>query len=286
MKFDSSLVGFATRSLSKKGTLKIQKAKLNLNNTGHKNEILNNVQAKNNLINVPKKYQYRGKRLNNDSQSIVSSGKSQITTESFKNHQVFHTKSGPIQSNEILYAKSNDTDTFKHSRKLKLMDYRLKGVASPSDNLVGAPESESHTHQDFSSVAQKSTSRVISSKQRSSRGSMKQSKQKRLKAKEEVKDTDVVDTVKLINKRLELLKLDEDDEAKQLLKEREKKKMEAKKLIMLSDSIPQSKSAKSGEAQKEESKSSKLKDIKNIVISIDSKVHGSLLKGKLISFIV
>lgn len=47
VKIDYSLVGFATRSLSKKGTLKIQKAKMNLNKTGSKNEALAITQTKN-----------------------------------------------------------------------------------------------------------------------------------------------------------------------------------------------------------------------------------------------
>lgn len=104
LKFDHSLVGFATRSLSKKGALKIQKAQVSLNKTNVKNEPNSGstLQSKNSLINVPKKYQYRGKRLNIDSESITSSIKSGVTSENFQKQHVFHTKSGPIQTNEAL----------------------------------------------------------------------------------------------------------------------------------------------------------------------------------------
>ena len=82
------------------------------------------------MINVPKKYQYRGKRLNIDSQSITSTKQSQITSESIKNHQFLHTKSGPIQTQDTLEHNQNH---ITQEKSLKLMDYRFKGINSPSN---------------------------------------------------------------------------------------------------------------------------------------------------------
>lgn len=103
-KFEYSLVGFDTRSLSKNGTLKIKKGKISVDKSDTKMEPSSgtSLNSKNSLINVPKKYQYRGKRLNADIQSISSSAKSGMSNETFKNNQVMHTKSGPIQTKEAL----------------------------------------------------------------------------------------------------------------------------------------------------------------------------------------
>lgn len=271
MKFEHSLVGFATKSLSKNGKLKIQKGKMNLNSTGNKNDLASNLNAKNSLINVPKKYQYRGKRLNIDNQSISSSTKSRVTTESFKNQQMFDTKSGPIQTNEVLYMKSSDIQPLHKSRKIKLIDYRLKGVSSPSENtVIAGGDSEYNIHQDFTSANKNSISRkVVNSRQTSSRSSIKpekvESKKKINSNKENIK------TQELIKKRLELLQLGEDDEA-EFVNNRNKKQKEAKKSIPVSESMAQSRHA---ESQKFESDT----NIKNHVISIDSKMYGSLLQG-------
>lgn len=271
MKFDHSLVGFATKSLSKNGKLKIQKGKMNLNSTGNKNDLESNLNPKNSLINVPKKYQYRGKRLNIDNQSISSSAKSRITTESYKNQQMFHTKSGPIQTNEVLYMKSSDIQPLHKSRKIKLIDYRLKGVSSPSENtvMVGR-DSEYNTHQDFTSANKTSMSRkVVNSRQTSSRSSVKPEKAEIKKKITSNKEN--IETQELIKKRLELLQLGEDDEA-EFVNNRHKKQKEAKKSIPVSESVAQSRYA---ESQKCESEA----NIKNHVISIDSKMYGSLLQG-------
>jgi hypothetical protein len=115
LKFDHSLAGFATRSLSKNGSLKIKKAAIDANKAKPNLDLKNKAAPdskigfinQNALINVPKKYQFRGKRLNIDSQSITSSKNSKITTESVQKH-VFHTKSGPIQVNEALHAPTNN----------------------------------------------------------------------------------------------------------------------------------------------------------------------------------
>lgn len=137
-KIDHSLVGFATRSLSKNGSLKIKKAAAESAQT--KSQI--NLKSKpmpeskhgfnknSHLINVPKKYQFRGKRLNIDSQSISSSKNSKGTSESIK-QRVFHTKSGPIHANDALSAQINNKKTFNNPRKNKLVDYQPKNASSP-----------------------------------------------------------------------------------------------------------------------------------------------------------
>ncbi|CAI2384453.1 unnamed protein product [Moneuplotes crassus] len=282
IKFDHSLVGFATRSLSKKGTLTIQKAKLSSSKGGAKNDNLNSSQ-KSGLINVSKKYQYRGKRLNIDAQSIASSGKSQMTTESLKNHQNFHTKSGPIQTQEILQTKSNNENNLKQGRKLKLMDYRLKGMTSPSNTGKAPPSIGFNTNNDFSSTVQKSTSRVLTSRQASSRGSLKpivQSKSKKgpKLAKTTVKvakskPSEKKEDKEIIQKRLALLNFDEENG--QIDNERELKKKEAKAQLNISESM-----AKSQEGQDElDKKEESTKDnVKNKILSIDSKLSGSMFK--------
>lgn len=133
IKFETSLVGFATRSLSKNGAMKLVKAKTNLCETKLDPDMSStgNLNSKNALINVPKKYQFRGKRLNIDSQSIASSNKSKAPSDNYQKQQTFHTKSGPIQVNEALNAHAGQTKPYHKTKKLIITDYKLKGVASP-----------------------------------------------------------------------------------------------------------------------------------------------------------
>jgi hypothetical protein len=278
MKFGNSLSGFATRSLSSTSKLKIQKGKLNLPNTGNKNDLVSNPIAKNSLINVPKKYQYRGKRLIIDNQSVSKSSKSRITSESFKNHNTFHTNSGPIntksgliQTDEASYMKSNDNHNSNKSRKLKLKDYRQKGFSSPSEDTVAVEgDSENNTNHDYNSVNKKIiTQKVVASKQGSSRNSVKPEKVENKK--KQISNKENIGTEELIKKRLELLQLDEDDEA-EFLNKRTKKHKQAKISMSVSDSIAQS---QYNESQQLESDI----NIKNKVLSIDSKMCGSLLQG-------
>lgn len=120
VKFDSSLAGFATRSLSKNESLKIKKGAIDGSKSKANIEVQNkvmpesqhNFKNQNSLINVPKKYQFRGKRLNIDSQSITSSKNTKITTESIQKH-AFHTKSGPVQVNEALNGPTT-TNTMRY----------------------------------------------------------------------------------------------------------------------------------------------------------------------------
>lgn len=194
MKFDHSLVGFATRSLSKNGALKIQKAQISLNKTSAKNEPNSGttLNSKNSLINVPKKYQYRGKRLNIDSQSITSSVKSGATSENFQKQHAFHTKSGPIQTNEALCINSNKNSQMCKSRKI--VDYKLKGISSPPESLLNKNLKDDHTKQDFSSVVQKRQMDTAPSHRRTeSQGSVKETKAKKSKQKpkKEIKKEDI-----------------------------------------------------------------------------------------------
>jgi hypothetical protein len=278
MKFGNSLSGFATRSLSSTSKLKIQKGKLNLPNTGNKNDLVSNPIAKNSLINVPKKYQYRGKRLIIDNQSVSKSSKSRITWESFKNHNTFHTNSGPIhtksgliQTDEALNMKSNDNQHLNKNRKLKLKDYRQKGFSSPSEDTVAVEEDlENNTNHDYNSVNKKTiTHKVVTSKQGSSRNSVKPEKIENKK--KQISNKENIGTEELTKKRLELLQLDEDDEA-EFLNKRTKKHKQAKISMSVSDSIAQS---QYNESQQLESDI----NIKNKVLSIDSKMCGSLLQG-------
>ena len=134
IKFESSLVGFATRSLSKNGTLKLQKMKTNSDNFNTKPDTSStwNLNAKNPLINVPKKYQFRCKRLNFDYPSVISSNKSKNQSENLQIQQTFHTKSGPIQVNEALNISRVKQSHHINENKLKITDYKLKGIGSPT----------------------------------------------------------------------------------------------------------------------------------------------------------
>lgn len=94
----------------------------------------------------------------------------------------------------------------------------------------------------------------------------------------------------LLKRRLEMLKIDEDDESVQTFdKLWKKKKQEAKHSIALSESLAKSryKDTENGdEVQENEDNESNVDDKRlgkyNKVISLDSKVHGSLIQSKLI----
>ena len=90
-----------------------------------------NLNAKNPLINVPKKYQFRCKRLNFDYPSVISSNKSKNQSENLQIQQTFHTKSGPIQINEALNIQSNEakplyTVTFLSNPYIKMKKITCK----------------------------------------------------------------------------------------------------------------------------------------------------------------
>lgn len=174
---------------------------------------------------------------------------------------------------------------------MKLMDYRLKGITSPSDMGVEIPGSNYNSKQDFSVAMQKSTSRVMmTSRQTSSRGSLQQInpniKKKRNKIEQqktkEVKknskiDSQQIDPKEIFQKRLKLLNFGE-DEGEKLDNIREKKKKEAKATIKVSESCAQSEIKNSQtETKLDEIKHSS--DIKNQILSIDSKINESLLKS-------
>lgn len=147
--------------------------------------------------------------------------------------------------------KSNDNRQFKPNRKVKLMDYRLKGIPSPSEMEVEIPGSSYNNDQDFSTSMKKPTSRVLTtSRQTSSRGSLKQIKPKMIKKKVKVESNNKKskeclkvngkkgvkeDNKLIIKKRLELLNLDEENEEKENNMRKEKKK-KAKAILLVSDS--------------------------------------------------
>lgn len=163
IKFESSLVGFATRSLSKNGAMKLVKAKTNLGETKFEPDVSStgNLNSKNALINVPKKYQFRGKRLNVDNQSITSSNKSKVPSENFQKQQTFHTKSGPIQVNEALNTHSSQNKQQYKSKKLKIIDYKLKGIGSPMTETSNF-DTGTQNDDDFSSAQNKMSPLKIS----------------------------------------------------------------------------------------------------------------------------
>ena len=137
-KIDHSLVGFAARSLSKNSSLKIKTTTAGSGYTTSqitlKSKLMpeskHELNKNSRLINVSKKYQFRGKHLNTDSQSISSSKNSKGTSESIK-QKFFYTKNGPIHANEALNTQVNNTKTLNHQRKNKLVDYQLKDTSSP-----------------------------------------------------------------------------------------------------------------------------------------------------------
>lgn len=208
----------------------------------------NSLGGNNALINVPKKYQYRGKRLNIDNQSITSSSKSKVTTETFQKN-IFHTKSGPIQTNETLCIRSNDSQPMYKSRKLKLQDYKIRGITSPTES--GNNDGDLYdTNQNFSSVNQRSSNGdVLSSHRSNSRGSIKPLKIKKskenlhqgkgpVKAKIGICYLGIfIDTQQLIKRRLELIQMDEDEEAHDIDDVRKQKRKEAKARIQVADSV-------------------------------------------------
>jgi hypothetical protein len=267
MKFDHSLVGFATRSLSKNGMLKIQqKSTNNLNKTNNKSETNSGItfNSKNSLINVPKKYQFRGKRLNIDCQSITSSGKSGITTETFKNQNVFHTKSGPIQTNETLWINSTENQPLYKTRKLKLKDYKIKQISSPSERLSNDTEKPNLVQKPIKGIKKKADKKLCKAVKPVSTP----------KTPSAIKE---IPTDELIKRRIEMLNLEEDDEG--IDKQREYKKREAKRQLLLMESI-NSRYRKSKDKENQGVKYSIRKFDHPKVISLDSKMHGSLLQGK------
>jgi hypothetical protein len=95
--------------------------------TSSNNQPTNLNQNSNALINVPKKYQFRGKRLNIDSQTSTSSKTSQIVSIQ---KPLSHTKSGPLQPNSALQT-SNLSKNSKN--KIKLVNYQPNLLKSPDE---------------------------------------------------------------------------------------------------------------------------------------------------------
>lgn len=117
-KIDHSLVGFATRSLSKNSSLKLKRSNPTIPQEPSQNPpMLSNPSTNASLINVPKKYQFRAKRLNIDSQSISSSKNSKLTSDSIQ-RQLANTKSGPIKNEITLDSTKNGQS--KNPKKLTL----------------------------------------------------------------------------------------------------------------------------------------------------------------------
>lgn len=90
-----------------------------------------------------------------------------------------------------------------------------------------------------------------------------------------------IDTEQLIKRRLQMLQLHEDDEAEHIDHYRDQKKREAKQKISIAESLANSRYKDSEKDEQDNEDRKSIKSGKNTgkykqVISLDSKVHGSL----------
>ncbi|CAI2380411.1 unnamed protein product [Moneuplotes crassus] len=280
IKFDHNLIGFHPKSLSNKGALQIQRSKLKLKAKESTKETVNSSQ-KNNLIDIPKKYKYRRKRLDNDIQSIANSGGAQFQKNTLNCPPTFHTKSGPIQSNEMLQPKTNQNKHLTHNGKLKVMDYRLKGVSSPINTNKNSP---SIGFGKITSAMQESASRILTSRQASSRCSLKpiektvpkkalKISKTSIKLAKSTSSTKLVDN-KAIKTRLQLINFEDEDD--QIDHDRELKRKEAKVILDISAF------STSQENYTEDKKESSFtqENANNKFLSTDNKLQKSILLNK------
>ena len=91
-------------------------------------------------------------------------------------------------------------------------------------------------------------------------------------------EVEEIPTDELIKRRIEMLNLEEDDEG--IDQQREKKKKEARRQLLVMESTTNSRYRGSKDKENQGVKYSVRKFDHPKVISLDSKVHGSLLQGK------